>query len=322
MVLSSFIISTGIYRVLSKPFSVISRYVFRIPPTIFSIFLLSLVAGYPVGAKLLASSVSEKKIDKDTAADMQNYCYSGGPAFFCGVVSVSLFNNIIFGLIIFAVVFLSNILSAIIVGRSREIPQPEKIKAKIEINVRKFLSAVTDGGKSILILCGIIVFFSTFNCLLEKLGFITILSRFPSRIFDLSRSDSENALRSIVEITNIMHFTPGNVRIFPLLTALLSFGGFCVIMQVFQFAGGFISPARFLFHRAFTAIISYVFANIALIFFPALTAVAANTVNGGFTKGTVLPSILLIFMSIILFTFDIHRKRRIKRLTLHNNILT
>jgi hypothetical protein len=308
MVLPPFLISTGIYRVLSRPFYVFSRYIFRIPEDFFSIFILSSIAGYPVGAKLLETAVKDGKIDSDTAADMQNYCYMGGPAYFCGVVGITLFGRVSVGLIIFLIIFITNILSGIITARKRVIPSKIHEKIRLDVTARKFLSAVTDGGKSTLIMCGIIVFFSTFNCLLEKLGFFTILSKFAVNIFGISRSDGETALRSLIEITNVVHFIPGNIQILPLLTALLSFGGLCVIMQIIQFSGDFIHTGRFFVHRLFGAGTSFLLAKIALALFPSLTAVPADAINGGFTKGTILPSVLLIFMSIILFTFDLRKR--------------
>ena len=67
LVLSSFLIYTNLYIIISKPFDIISRYVFRIKTEHFSIFLLSLFAGYPAGAKLLSELKEKNMIEKKDA---------------------------------------------------------------------------------------------------------------------------------------------------------------------------------------------------------------------------------------------------------------
>jgi hypothetical protein len=311
MVLSSFIISTGIYTVLSKPFSFISRKIFHIPTRFFSIFLLSSAAGYPVGAKLLSSVFENGDSDKDTAADMQCFCYSGGPAFFCGAVSITLFGSVSIGFLIFAVIFITNIICGIIIGLKKPIPSEfYREKAEVKVTVKKFLAAVTDGGKSILIMCGIIIFFASFTAILEKLGFFTIISLAFADGFGISNANGETLLKSVLEINNILGLSHGQYALLPLVTALLSFGGICVIMQILQFSGGYINFLKFILYRIFAAVICFFLTKTALILFPSLTAVLADTVNGGFTKGTPIPAIFLIIMSIILLTFEISGLRK------------
>ncbi|MDR0903871.1 MAG: hypothetical protein LBM59_04500 [Ruminococcus sp.] len=311
MVLSSFIISTGIYTVLSKPFSFLSRKIFHIPTRFFSIFLLASAAGYPVGAKLLSSLVKSGDLDNDTAADMQCFCYSGGPAFFCGAVSLTLFDNISLGFLIFGVIFTVNIICGIIIGLRKPVPPAfDPVKIEVKVTVQKFLTAVTDGGKSILIMCGIIIFFSSFTAILDRLGFFTIISLAFSGNLGISNADGETLIKSVVEINNILSLSRGQHHFLPAVTALLSFGGVCVLMQILQFSGGYIKFIKFILYRIFAAVVCFFLTKTVLILFPSLTAVLADTVNGGFTKGTPIPAIFLIFMSIILLTFEINTKRK------------
>jgi hypothetical protein len=310
MVLSTLIVSTGIYKVLSRPFSFISRKIFHIPTEFFSIFLLSSIAGYPVGAKLLSKLFEDNKIDSETAASMQCFCYSGGPAFFCGAVSLTLFDSITFGLLIFAVIFFSNIISGIIVGLKKPIPPENKSFLKVEFTTEKFLSAVKDGGISILSMCGIIIFFAGFNAVLQKLGFFTIIAMSLKNITAITVSDAESLLKSTVEINNILSLSSGKLGLLPIITSLLSFGGLCVVVQILQFSSEYIKLSKFLIYRLFGGVVSFFLTKLILILFPALTATfAVSARNAGFTRGTPLPSIFLICMTIILLTFDIHMKK-------------
>ncbi|MCM1479594.1 MAG: hypothetical protein NC085_07800, partial [Muribaculaceae bacterium] len=81
MVVSGFVVSSNIYALLSKPFGLVSRYLFRVPEEYFSVFLIGSFGGYPVGARLLSEMTAEGKISKSDAEHMLPYCYLAGPAF-------------------------------------------------------------------------------------------------------------------------------------------------------------------------------------------------------------------------------------------------
>jgi hypothetical protein len=307
MVLSSFIIKTGLYSVFSKPFAGLSRRVLHIPPELFSVFLLSAVAGYPVGAKVLSDLHKSGAADSDTCAFMQCFCYMGGPAYFCGIVSVTLFGNIKFGLLIFAVTLITNFTVAVLSAKTRPLPPPKKVYCGASISVKNFLSAVKDGGVSILIMCGIIVFFSTFTCLLEKLGFIAFFGGACTRLFGLSANDGTALIRSIIEINNVRSFTPGDLSTLPLISALLTFGGICVILQMYQFAADYIKTGLFFVYRAFGAVLAYALTAAALHFFPQYLSVSAEilSVSPALTKGSFTPVASLMIMLILLFCMDL-----------------
>jgi hypothetical protein len=304
MVLSSFTVKTGLYKVFSKPFAKFSRRVLRIPPDLFSVFLLSAISGYPVGAKLLSDLHKSGAADGETCASMQCFCYMGGPAYFCGIVSLTLYGSIKFGLLIFAVTLIVNFTVAILSAKTRPIPPETDVTVSAGVSVKSFLSAVRDGGISILIMCGIIVFFATFTCLLEELGFIAFFGGVCSRLFGLSAVDSAALIRSIIEINNVRTFSPGNVTLLPLVSALLTFGGFCVILQMYQFAQDYIKTGLFLVYRGFAAVLSFTLTSAALYFFPAVLSVSAD-LSPALTKNSVTPSICLFIMLILLFCTEL-----------------
>jgi hypothetical protein len=304
MVLSSFTVKTGLYNVFSKPFAKFSRRVLRIPPQLFSVFILSAVAGYPVGAKVLGDLYKNGAADKDTCASMQCFCYMGGPAYFCGVVSITLFDSIKFGLLIFAVTLIVNFTVAVLSAKTRPIPPEKTAFCSAEISVKNFLSAIKDGGVSMLIMCGIIVFFATFTCLLEELGFIAFFGGIASRLFYMNAADGTALIRSIIEINNIRTFTPGHTASLPLISALLTFGGFCVILQMYQFAESYIKTSLFLVYRAFAAVLAFTLTAAALRIFPQILSVSAD-LSPAITKNNITPSICLFIMLILLFKTEL-----------------
>ena len=66
MVMCDYLIASNLYKLLSRPFGVISRYIFRVEPELFSVILLSSVAGYPIGARLIDGLYRQDKADKKT----------------------------------------------------------------------------------------------------------------------------------------------------------------------------------------------------------------------------------------------------------------
>ena len=312
MIASGFVVSSNLYIVLSKPFGSISRYIFRIPPEYFSIFLIGSIGGYPVGAKLLSELYAEGKISKDTAEQMLSYCYLAGPAFICSIAGVRLFSSVKAGMIIFAAIISANMIIAVINGFGRPIPQRQAVTAKLGLSSENLIRSVSDGAKGMFSICAIIVFFSTIICILEKSGILTFISRGLANITGMKYSDASAAVRSVIEISNISSLSCGDYRLIPLTASLLSFGGLCVLMQVNGFLQGKLSSKRFYFFRILATIISYLLCKLYVEVFdpnfiptvaPAGTAVRQNSP---------IPTLFLLIMTILLLSnISIEKKKKV-----------
>lgn len=86
MVLTCFLINSGLYRFLSLPLAWVTRRLFFLPPELGSILLLGMVGGYPMGAKAIASLLQQQKIDPRDAQRMMLYCCCAGPSFIISVL--------------------------------------------------------------------------------------------------------------------------------------------------------------------------------------------------------------------------------------------
>jgi hypothetical protein len=109
---------------------VFSRYLFRIPSEYFSIFLISSVAGYPVGASFYRLKVSGK-IDKKTAEDMLPTVILEDLLYMW-----SCRNNTVFkckaGMTVFLSVFAANVIIAVLIGLFKKF----RLKAKKSLMFR------------------------------------------------------------------------------------------------------------------------------------------------------------------------------------------
>ena len=176
LVLASFIVKTNFYAVMSKPFDLLSRYVFKIPTELFSIFLISLFAGYPVGAKLINELIENNKITKKEAETMLCYCYASSPTFIIGLVGVQIFSSVKVGLYIYLSTVLTNIIIGILIGLTKKPPPKKPNTYTVKMSSQIFINSIESGAKSLFSICIMIVFFSIFIAIIDKMGVILFLS--------------------------------------------------------------------------------------------------------------------------------------------------
>ena len=114
MVLTCFLINSGLYRFLSLPLAWVTRRLFFLPPELGSILLLGMVGGYPMGAKAIASLLQQQKIDPRDAQRMMLYCCCAGPSFIISAVGVQMFGSFSVGVLLFAVQLGVSVLFALV----------------------------------------------------------------------------------------------------------------------------------------------------------------------------------------------------------------
>lgn len=303
MVISGFIISSGIYRYISRPFGAIARYIFRIPADFFSIFLLSSAAGYPVGAKLTSDLYLSGRSDRETAERMLGFCYMGGPAFFCGVAGGKIYSSTRTGIFIFICILISNIITGFILGLKHKVPPKARAEATApDISLCKLTESISSGGASILKICGAIVFFSSLTAILEASGLIMYPAAALSKISGVSYDDCLCIIKAILEISNIGGLSP-DISLLPTVTALLSFGGLCVIFQTQGIIGNKLSTNIFYLGRIISIFLSYFCCKIFINIFSEENVVQTNlTYSVGYSQISPIPSVFLLIMTILLLS--------------------
>jgi hypothetical protein len=215
MAISTFLINSGLYTVVLKPLYRLLRFVIKLDEECIGIFLLSIVGGYPTGAKLLKDKALRDH-SPAMAEQMLPFCYCGGPMFLITVFGIQTFGDAHLGL----AVYLSNVIAALILAviLSRRIAQKtratdiktKKPPAKLNVSLPVMVGAVTSAGRALFPVCAMIVAFSAVT---EGLRFLGAESR---------------VLFAFLEISNAANLP----KSLPLAAALSSFGGLCIILQV------------------------------------------------------------------------------------------
>jgi len=293
MAASSMLVNSGCLRILTKPFKWIPLVFFRMPEGIFTVFLISTFAGYPVGIKTLSDMLDSGEIDAETAEKSACFCYCGGPAFYSGAIGLTVFGSKDVGLLIFLSVLLSNIVIAFIVCRTSELKENRIVYEKR--NGDLLVGSITLAGKSMGVICMTVIFFSAVTALLEAGGILDFLQH----IFGLS--DNETVMLSaFMEITSLSELHGSPYRLLPFICAVCSFGGLCIIIQLFALKSEKLSMFSFIKHRPLAALLSAVLCKILQPHLISETVTAVSYNHNLVKVNNLSASLCLIFMIFLL----------------------
>lgn len=283
MVLSSMIIESGIYRYIFLLLKPLSKFVFSLPTSLFFVFIMGNICGYPIGIKLINDMYENGEIDKKTAYVISTSSYAGGPSFLLGMVGVSIYNDETAGMIIFASCFGANALIAIVINK---IFKPCVRSSQIPLKKPDLISSITSSAVSIFKICAVIISFS-------------IVTTFLDEIFKTSNSDTAIIIKSFFEITNITDLANLGSSFIPIVAAISSFGGLCIILQlksVTTLSLKYIVLSR-LVACPLSALICHIIIKM-IDYKPIVYATVAYStkINSVSLTGTIMAAILLIFL--------------------------
>jgi len=240
---------------LTKPFSCITKTLFKTPPISFYVFFMAILSGYPVGSKMVADQYLQGKISREEAFKMSAFCSTSGPMFIIGAVGIGMFKNQTIGYVL----FISHVLGAIINGlcfrnlklkseKCNPLPQqvqqnPSQKSDLSEIVLNSTLSILSVG-------CIITIFFIVIEC------FSPLLSFLPENIRFL--------VEGCIEITKgcIDLATLSNAKVATILASfVISFGGLSTVLQSLTMLSKLKMPAKVfvlqkLCHAIFSCIIT------------------------------------------------------------------
>ncbi|MFA5657929.1 MAG: hypothetical protein WC900_01435 [Oscillospiraceae bacterium] len=300
MAVSNIIIKSNIYIWLSKPFYLISKYILRIPPELFSVFLLSNIGGYPIGAKLISDLLQEDKILSKDAEGLMCSCYCSGPAFIIGAIGINVFSNVLIGFLIYISIVCSNLIIAAVMGLKRKIPDTKAKPQKVILNSKILIDSIQSTIKTLSMICGMLIFFAVITAILNSSGLISKMSEIVG-LAGATQANSHTIIKSIIEISTVSGFEKFSYTSLPIITGLSAFGGICVLVQLSSISAGIIKMRLFYLTRPFHIILSG-----AVSYFLVKTFSKEITVMTLFRpvslskEKNIFPALLLIVMIILL----------------------
>ena len=223
------------------------------------VMIMSMLCGYPIGAKLIGECYENGLIDTNDSKKLTTFCSTTGPLFIVGTVGVGFFQNKIYGFILLISHYLGAILNGLLYRRIKikdknthiqTLVSPDDVLNKSMINT--FISVGIVGG-----------YITIFNAILDLFvysGIIPSLSRFLYR-FSVPTDISMGVAGGLIEMTKgclILSQTPFSpILILPLCQFLITFGGLSVTLQSLTFlAKTKVSPLFYLLSKFTQAVFS------------------------------------------------------------------
>lgn len=213
-VISGVLVNSGFVTVLGKVFAPASRVLFKTSGKGAVIFIIGVLCGYPTGAKVIAQMCKAKSLDKKDGERMLGFCNNSGPLFVIGAVGSAMLKSHSIGVMLYVIHLLSAVVTGVIFGMFKKYRRDEN---QTEIHIESLgdilTKSVEDSVKTILNVCGYVVFFALLCAMMEN-AFIT----------------------SILEVTmgakNIIALGLDEKSMLILLSGVIGFGGICVAFQV------------------------------------------------------------------------------------------
>lgn len=287
MAISSFIVKSGIANTIGKPFKRVMQRLFGLDGCFAPIILLSLIGGYPVGAKGIYSLYKSGCASLSQCKRASLFAICGGPGFMINFVGMSLYNNTTIG----AVILVSQIISVILLGLAVNIFSKDNFSSDTESSSKSMplgnaiVESTYEGAKGILNICAFVVLFSAITAVI---GVIVGDGMF------------KNSILLLLEVCSAISTLSKNCPI-EVIAFAAGFGGLCVHFQIFSALGEIkINKLLFFCFRIIQGAITGVLTHFGIKLFACeqmvfSTAVVEQTDISG---GTIISGIVLVAVSV------------------------
>lgn len=312
LIVSGLLINSGLLAKISR-IAALPAKLLKMDSDIFFIFAFSQFAGYPVGAKMLYTAYENDRITKKRAELLAGVCYGAGPAFIFGCISSQLYSGNAAGKLILISSAGANLLLAFLISLSaKRTDICEKRRTEFRLSAEMFTESITSGGRSMAVICFMITAFSVLSAFLREIGITQSLSHIIADTGLLSAETAHGIILAFLDVTAVSGLPHSNYEILPIICALSSFGGVCVLFQISAVTAGKLSLKPIILLRAATAVISGIICRMIMPHFIAHETVSAAAADVHLTdSATPLPSIILIIMTFIVFkeADSLHRRK-------------
>ena len=257
--LSGILTGTGVAGKLSRLH--LTKPLFHAPDEGLYVMLMSLLSGYPVGAKLTAELYEQGVIDTLGAKKMVAFTSATGPMFVVGAVGAQILHDYRAGLCILAAHYLATFLNGLLYrGRKQKYGHSDLVSAPVKMDKLLWETAYNT-VISLLVSCVYIVIFNMVADVLSDLGVMRIGADILSHI-GVTTPTGTALLYGLTEMTRgcvLLSQTSLPITLTaPLACLLVTFGGVSVHVQsVAYLAKCRVNPFWFLLTKSTQALLSF-----------------------------------------------------------------
>ena len=286
-VATELLMHTNIISIIGNLLNRFMRPIFNIPGEGAFAFIMGIVSGYPMGAKIATNFRENNICSKEECERLLSFTNNSGPLFIIGTVGILMFQNTTIGILL----FITHILACITVGfifrfwknnktisntTSKQTSFNKNKKIASFSNLGEVMAeSITSAISTILLIGGFVVIFSAIISILKASGILNSFTTLLSPIFNflnININFIQGVFTGLLEVTNGINVISSigcrKLSINIILAAfLLGFGGISIFLQVWSITSKrdlSIKPYLYgkLLHGILAAFYTYLFINI------------------------------------------------------------
>lgn len=223
MVMVKVMFAFGVFDWMARPFAILFSRLFQMNKQSFSYLLALMFLGFPAGAAFINQAVADQRLSQKEGRRLVYTCSFATPGFVILTLGSVLFHNVMIGVLLFLIQLGSGWILLLFTRR-----QPILAAAPMDVEhgswIQTLGSAMMDSGKTLYMMG----------------GYLMLCMSLTSIVLQFLPACLEMPLRMIAEFSSgTMQLAALNMPLAARLitiSMLLSFGGFCVHMQVICFS--------------------------------------------------------------------------------------
>lgn len=253
-----------------KLFSPLSKRLFRTNGNVITALIISLLSGYPVGAKTVGDLKTNNLISQTEGERASAICSTSSPSFLIATVGALFFKSKMVGIILFVSQFLTSILIGFIFSlykrtESATTPQRQNVKVSKNLLYDNIYSSII----SVLLVGGMITIFYLIAQVLMTLKLDYPLTLAFNQIFN-NETLSKGLTMGIIECTSglkLLAQNGTNVLTISLSSLICGLGGISVIFQSLAFLkNAKIKTTVFLISKPISAVLNFIITFVLCLF--------------------------------------------------------
>ncbi len=263
--LTSLLLSLGFVQKIGKFFAPITTRLFKTDGISGYIYAMSIISGYPVGAKTTAELYENGLISRGQAHKITTFTSTSGPLFIIGTVGIGMFGSAKLGYLILLCHIVGAGLNGLIYRNTFLNNYPSHIATFSKQNPLE--DNMFNSIKSVLVVGGYIALFYMLISMLNNYNILYPFCKFLSLLLRCDISICNSIVNGLIEMTrgclDLSKLALSNRQVLAIATALISFGGVSIFTQALSFLSKFKISLRFYFLSKITqTIISVILALI------------------------------------------------------------
>ena len=297
-VITNLLSQTKVVNIIGKILDKLMRPFFNVPGIGGFAFVMGLISGYPIGAKVVSDFRHQSLVTKDEGERLLAFTNNSGPLFIISSVGIGMFGDTKTGILLLCTHILACITVGIILGKFSKKSDNEfrtnmnnRLNKKNEIkdnnldsknvtlkNLGEVLSiSISNSISTILLIGGFVIIFSVIISILNKTHTLNLLSNLLKPVLQMFNMDTDfpkPLLSGILELTNgVKQVSAINIKAISqniiLCAFLLGFGGFSVLLQVFSIVSKTdLSMKKYVIGKFMQGIFASIYTFLALNFIP------------------------------------------------------